>query len=127
MNAIAFGAPALLWGLAIPGTLLLLWVWRFARRRVALGGWSRRRTVPVRERFRSGGELTFWLCQIGALALMTLALSRPLAPSALPQRTGLDIVVLQDASASMRIGDVARVTSDSGAGIAASRDRWQRS
>jgi Ca-activated chloride channel family protein len=67
------------------------------------------------------------LCQILALALLVAAVARPLAPSAIPRRAGLDIVVLQDASASMRVGDVARVSSGNGVGARASADRWQRS
>lgn len=116
MTDISFGAPRFLPLLAVPGLLLLLYAWRFARRLTDLRRMATRRVVPVRERFRLGGELTFWLCQVVALTLLTVALARPLTPSAVSRRAGLDLVVLQDASASMRVGDVRGV-----------RDRWQRS
>src|SRR5215218_5402200 len=116
MTGIAFGAPAFLWLLAAPAVLLAIWLVRVARRRADLRRWSRRRTTPIRERFSLTGDLTFWLCQIVALALMIVAVARPLAPSSLPRLAGLDIVVLQDASASMRVSDVAHVSAPTGAG-----------
>jgi Ca-activated chloride channel family protein len=127
MKSIAFGAPHYLWLLAAPAALVVLWLVRVVQRRASLRGWARRRILPVRQRFPLTGDLAFWICQIAALALLIVAVARPLAPSAVPRRAGLDIVVLQDASASMRVGDVARVTSDTGVGIRASADRWQRS
>jgi Ca-activated chloride channel family protein len=127
MSNIAFGAPAYLWLLTLPAALTVVWIVRLIQRRTSLRRWARRRTVPVRERFSLTGDLAFWFCQILALTLMVAAVARPLAPSSLPQRTGIDIVVLQDASASMRVDDVARVATETGVGMRPSADRWQRS
>jgi Ca-activated chloride channel homolog len=127
MRTITFGAPVYLWLLAVPAALALLWAARVVQRRASLRRWARRRMVPVRERFPLTGDLAFWFCQIVALALSIAAVARPLAPSSIPRRAGLDVVVLQDASASMRVGDVARVSSETGVGARVSADRWQRS
>jgi Ca-activated chloride channel family protein len=127
MMALSFAAPVYLWLLTVPAALVALWFMRFLQRRRTLRRWAKRRTVPVRERFPLTGDLAFWFCQIAALALIIGALARPLAPSAVPRRAGLDIVVLQDASASMRVNDVARVSADAGGGLRPSTDRWQRS
>ncbi len=138
MMEIAFGAPRFLPLLTVPGVLFLLWAWRFGRRRADLRRLWKRRVVPARERFTMGGDLSFWFCQLAALTLLIVALARPVAPSAVPRRAGLDVVVLQDASASMRVGDVARAAANSAPGpgtgpvatardIRTVRDRWQRS
>jgi len=60
------------------------------------------------------GGLLFWLCAIAATACTIVALARPLAVVSLVRTAGVDIVVLQDGSASMHVGDVRG-------------DRWQRS
>jgi Ca-activated chloride channel family protein len=127
MRTLTFGAPVYLWLLAVPATLLLLWTVRLIERRASLRRLARRRTVPVLERFPLVGDLAFWFCQILAMAFLIAAVARPLAPTSVPHRAGLDIVVLQDASASMRVGDVTRVSSETGVGTRASADRWQRS
>jgi hypothetical protein len=125
MRSITFAAPEYLPALAVPAGLLLLCAWRVLRRGRELRVLARRRTVPVRERFGPIGALGFWLCVIAAIAVLVLALARPVSPSAIVRRAGLDVVVLQDASASMRVTDVAR------AGLSRDdrpvRDRWQRS
>jgi Ca-activated chloride channel family protein len=114
MTAIRFGEPAFLWLLALPAALLALWVWRYGRRAADLRRLRIRRLVPVRERFRFAGDLSFWLFLVLALGALIVSLAQPQVPSAAPQRAGVDLVVLQDASASMRVADVAP-------------DRWQRS
>ena len=68
----------------------------------------------MRERFPIFGSLVFWLCLILASACTIIALSRPTAAAALVRTAGIDLVVLQDGSASMRTEDVAG-------------NRWQRS
>jgi Ca-activated chloride channel family protein len=114
MNTIAFGAPQFLWLLAAPAMLLLLWMWRFGRRLADLRRLRARRSVPVRERFSFGGDLWFWLFSILAAASFAIALARPHGVTTLVNRAGIDIVVLQDGSASMHVADV-------------SSTRWQRS
>ena len=114
MTAIAFGAPQFLWLLAAPGLLLLVWLWRFVRRLVDLRRLTDRRSVPVRERFALGGDLWFWFFLILSCASFAIALARPRGVTTVVNRAGLDLVVLQDGSASMQVQDVPGT-------------RWQRS
>lgn len=107
MNGIAFAAPAFLWLLAAPALLLVAWMWRFWRRWIDMRRLRVRRTVPVRERFAAGGELWSWLFVVLALAALVVALARPRGVTTIVSRAGLDIVVLQDGSASMHVADVA--------------------
>lgn len=111
---IQFGEPIYLWLLVLPGLLLLLWGLQAARRRRDVRGFLRRRVVPVRERLAPFGDLLFWLCLLLALTLTVLALARPRAPITAVHTAGIDLVVLQDGSASMHVRDV-------------EPDRWQRS
>jgi Ca-activated chloride channel family protein len=113
LSELEFGARDYLWLLLIPALLLLLWVWRFAQRRADAQRLTRARVVPVRERFALFGDLPFWLSLIVALAFVILALARPHGPATIVRKGGIDMVILADASASMRVKDVAG-------------DRWQR-
>ena len=106
MNDIAFGAPQFLWLIAAPGLFLLLWVWRFSRRMIDLRRLRDRRSIPVRERFALGGDLWFWFFLILSCASMAVALAKPRGVTTVINRAGLDIVVLQDGSASMHVTDV---------------------
>jgi Ca-activated chloride channel family protein len=115
MTDISFGEPRILWWLLAPGAFMAVWLWQLLWRRRTLSRLRAAQVVPVHERFRRAGELPFWLCALMASALLVLALARPHVATTVPQRTGLDVIVLQDASASMRVRD------------AASGDRWQRS
>ncbi|PWT82523.1 MAG: hypothetical protein C5B57_08540 [Blastocatellia bacterium] len=111
---IRFEAPQYLWLLLAPAALLLLWSWQAARRRGDARRFAEHRTVPVRQRFQSFGGLLFWLCLILATATSIVALARPLARVSLVRTAGIDLVILQDGSTSMRVGDVVG-------------NRWQRS
>jgi hypothetical protein len=129
---LAFGAPQFLWLLAAPGLFLLAWLWRFSRRIADLRRLKARRSVPMRERYAIGGDLWFWLFLILACAAFAVALARPRGVTTVVSRAGLDLVVLQDGSASMHVGDLssfARTNSGelrpSNASPAATR--WQRS
>jgi Ca-activated chloride channel family protein len=115
-----FGVPALLGLLAVPALLLALICWRITRRRIDLRRLTRDRTVPFRSRFGFGGELVFWLSVVIATASFVVALARPQAALSTPRPAGIDIVILQDGSASMHVKD--EVLADGRAG-----DRWQRS
>src|SRR5262249_19889583 len=70
--------------------------------------------VPVRERFTWASGLGFWLCLIVACAFCVLALARPQSTVTIANRSNADIIILQDASASMYARDVRP-------------SRWQRS
>ena len=106
--------PLYLWLLLLPGALLLVWAWQLFRRRHVARRYQQQRAVPVRERHGYAGRLSFWLCLVMAMTILILALARPQALVTIVQRAGVDFVVLQDGSTSMRVTDVAP-------------DRWRRS
>jgi Ca-activated chloride channel family protein len=110
---ITFAQPAYFWLLSIPAILLGLWVWRLGRLRADARRLAARRTVPISERLAIVGDFPFWLCLIVALTFLVLALARPMGPATIVRQAGIDLVILQDGSASMRVKDV-------------SGDRWQR-
>jgi Ca-activated chloride channel homolog len=111
---LSFGEPQFLWLLVVPGLLLVLCVWRFVTRRADARRLSQSRVLPVRQRLAFAGDLPFWLCVIAATALLIVAVARPRGPAIALRQGGIDLVILQDASASMRVKDVPG-------------DRWQRS
>src|SRR5438874_9735530 len=113
-DTLRFAAPQYLWLLVAPGVLLLVWFWQLSARRRDARRYRQHRRLPVRERFPIFGSLVFWLCLIFATACTVLALARPVAAAALVRTAGVDLVILQDGSASMRTPDV-------------TGDRWQRS
>jgi len=132
VNTIAFGAPQFLWLLAAPGLFLLAWLWRFLRRIADLRRLKARRSVPIRERYAIGGDLWFWLFLILACASFAIALARPRGVTTVVNRAGLDLVVLQDGSASMHVEDVsAFARTNSGElrrdNARSAATRWQRS
>jgi hypothetical protein len=134
VNTIVFGAPPLLWLLAAPAVLLLAWLWRFWRRLSDLRRLRHQRSLPIRERFAIGGELWSWLFFILALASLALALARPRGVTTVVNRAGVDIVILQDGSASMHVKDTSALvqpeSSELRRGIASpavGATRWQRS
>ena len=112
MDQLSFGEPVFLTLLVVPGVLLALWCAQAWRRLRDVRRFRRERLLPVRERFALFGELAFWPCALAATALSIVALARPQASIAV-DASGADIVILQDASASMHVRDVLP-------------DRWQR-
>src|SRR5947199_3650358 len=114
LNSVRFAEPLYLWLLILPAALLVVWAWQLSRRRRDSRRFRQHRRLPVRERFPVFGNLVFWLCLILASACTILALSRPTAAAALVRTAGVDLVILQDGSASMRTTDVPG-------------NRWQRS
>jgi Ca-activated chloride channel family protein len=114
MTAFRLGAPEYAWLLVAIAMLLPLFLWRVALWRRDVRAMSRHRLVPVRERFRAFGPWPFWGCLLAALALTLLAVARPQARIARMRMAGVDLIVLQDGSASMHVRDV---------GVT----RWQRS
>ena len=111
---IAFAEPVYFWLLIAPALLLGVWAWRFSGIRSDLRRLGHRRPLPVRERLALVGEQPFWLCLIVALALVVVALARPQSPADVVRQAGIDLLILQDGSSSMRVKDVPG-------------DRWQRS
>ena len=113
-NTLTFGEPLYLWLLAAPGALLIFWIAQVVRRRADTRRYMQARVVPVRERFTFFGDLAFWLSLIVAASLLIVALARPQARVVIVRKSGADIVILQDGSASMYVKDV-------------KPDRWRRS
>jgi Ca-activated chloride channel family protein len=111
---LSLGAPQYLWLLVVPALLLAAWGWQLWRRLSDRRRTLQARVVPVREQLPLVGNLPFWLCVILASALVAVALARPRGPATVVREGGLDIVILQDASASMHVRDV-------------SGNRWRRS
>jgi Ca-activated chloride channel homolog len=111
---VRFESPERLWLLAIPLALLALWMWQVIRRARDMRRLRRSRTLPFRERFHIFGGLLFWLCLVLAIASTIVAVARPVARVTLLRNAGVDLVILQDASASMHVRDV-------------TGNRWQRS
>lgn len=105
LGAVSFAAPAYLWLLVLPPILLALWIWRVLRRAADLRRLRRDRVSPVVERWRLLGDLPLWLCVVLACTALILALARPRGVAPSFGRAGLDIVVLQDGSASMYVRD----------------------
>ena len=106
LETVRFDEPTYLWLLFLPVCLLVLWFWQAARHRGDAHRFTQRRTLPVRERFQIFGGLLFWLCLILAATSIIVALARPQARVSLTRTAGIDLVVLQDGSTSMRVGDV---------------------
>jgi len=109
-----FASPVYLWLLLIPAVLLVVWGWRVVRRRANVRRLAAQRIVPVRQRFGPVGDLAFWACVLIAASLCIAAIARPQARLSSFRKASADIVILQDASASMYVTDVRP-------------DRWRRS
>lgn len=114
MPPVRFADPLLLWLLAGPALLLPLWIRQLVRRRRDVRRLRESRTAPTPARHRFAGGLSFWLAVALASALVIVALARPQALVSVTETAGVDFVVLQDGSTSMRVADLAP-------------DRWRRS
>ncbi|MBE0556403.1 MAG: hypothetical protein IH628_04140, partial [Proteobacteria bacterium] len=108
-----FAHPLFLWFLTVPGALGLLWIVRLVQRRRDIRRLQYSRIIPLPERFRFAGPLVFQGCLLLAVASLAIALARPQTLT-VSDADPLDLIVLQDGSASMRVADV-------------HPDRWQRS
>jgi Ca-activated chloride channel family protein len=111
-----FREPDYLWLIVVPAALLALALLRLVRRRRDVAELRARRITPSRQRFGWAGDLPFWMAVVLATAGFIVALARPSASSHTLRRAGVDVVVLQDASASMHVADTP-----------GGRTRWQRS
>jgi len=127
-EGLQFGAPQYLWLLAAPAVLLVTWCWRVWRRWSDLRQLRERRSVPVRERFGLTGDLPFWLCLLLAITCLVVAVARPQGVTTVVGRAGVDIVVLQDGSASMHVTDVSggALQQAQGESPVGPATRWQR-
>ena len=114
VESFRFASPVYLWLLVIPAALMVVWGWRVVRRRANVRRLAAQRIVPVRQRFGPVGDLALWACVLIAASLCIAAVARPQARLSSFRRASADIVILQDASASMYVTDVRP-------------DRWRRS
>ena len=114
LESFRFAEPLYLWLAIVPAVLFAVWIWRFVRRRGDLKRLRARRALPVRERLGAVGDLAFWAAVLLAALLCIVALARPQALVSTVRKASADVVVLQDASASMYVSDVRP-------------DRWRRS
>lgn len=105
-EGLQFGAPHFLWLLIAPALLLVALVYRLVRRWADLRNLREHRSIPIRERFGVAGDLPFWFCVILAATSLIAAVARPQGVTTVVGRAGVDIVVLQDGSASMHVTDV---------------------
>lgn len=105
VGPVSFAAPAYLWLLVLAPLLVALWIWRVLRRATDLRRLRETRVSPIAERWRRLGDLPLWLCIVLACTALILALARPRGVAPSVGRAGLDIVVLQDGSASMYVRD----------------------
>lgn len=106
VGPISFAVPVYLWLLTVPAALLALWAWRLIRRLADLRQLRQSRVSPVGERWSLTGALPLWLGVVLACVALVLALARPRAVAPGLGRAGLDIVVVQDGSASMSVRDL---------------------
>jgi Ca-activated chloride channel family protein len=100
--------------LLVPAALMVLGLIYAAKHFRDSREFKRRRHVPIAERLPHWGDAPFWLGAVVALALTIAAVTRPQAIVDRVRTAGIDLIVLQDGSASMHVRDVAP-------------DRWRRS
>ena len=131
LSGLRFTQPAYLWLLLMPGALLAVWGWQAWRRRADIGQMRKHRHLPGRraatERLPLLGDLVFWLCLILALASTVIALARPVAVASMVRTSGVDLVILQDGSASMRVRDAGMAAASTTGTRVTAMDRWRRS
>ena len=127
-EGLQLGAPHFLWLLVAPACLLVAWFWRVGRRYSDLRRLRDHRSIPVREKFGVAGDLPFWLCLILAASSVIVAVARPQGVTTVIGRAGVDIVVLQDGSASMHVTDVGGIAlrHAQGESPVGPATRWQR-
>src|SRR5262245_6216324 len=100
--------------LIAPAALFALWGLRVVRRRGDVRRLAAERIRPVKQRFGPVGDLAFWSCVLMASCFGIASIARPQARISSIRKASADVVILQDASASMYVTDVRP-------------DRWRRS
>lgn len=98
--------PIYLWLLLLLGGLLLGWLARLVQRRIKVQRLIGARSVPLKEKFYFFGPWLFWFFVIMAAGCLVLALARPQKLMAVSQIGGVDLVIIQDGSASIWTKDV---------------------
>src|SRR3989344_7734981 len=111
---IQFLEPVFLIFFIIPAVMLGLWLWRLVIRRGQVAKYLKDRTVPIKEKHRFLGQLSVWGFIILAILLLVIAMAGPAKILSVKDDTSVDLVIIQDGSASTRVRDL-------------KPDRWQRS
>lgn len=101
-----FSEPLYLWFLFLPSLFMVGWGGRLFQRRKEVHRFLNLRTVPLREKFSFFGPWLFWFFLTGALAGTVLTLARPQKLLSVIQTGGVDLVIIQDGSASIWTKDV---------------------
>lgn len=114
LDTVSFSEPQYLWLLLVPAVLGLVWLWQVRQRWRDIARFTAERRLPIREHIPAFGSLLFWCCLLIATGWLALALARPVAAVSFIRTAGVDLVILQDGSASMHVTDVAG-------------NRWRRS
>ena len=131
LSGLRFTQPIYLWLLVMPGILLVVWAWQAWRRRADIHQMRKHRQLPGRrsttERLPLLGDLVWWLCLILAVASTIIAVARPVAVASMVRTSGVDLVILQDGSASMRVRDVGVAAASTSGTRVTNLDRWRRS
>lgn len=109
-----FVNPIFLNLLVIPAAIFLVWVARLISRRLSVRDYLRKREVPIKEKYLFTGPMLFWLYLIVSVAFLIIALARPQKVISITNKNSVDLVIIQDGSASMYVKDV-------------KPDRWGRS
>lgn len=113
-ESVRFAQPQFLWFLPLVVLLLLFWVLRLTQRRREIRRLRNARISPLTEGYRLAGSLAFWGWLVLASAALALALAMPQSLQSVSDAAPVDLVVIQDGSASLRATDVYP-------------SRWQRS
>lgn len=106
--------PILLNLLVIPAIMLLVWVVRLVLRRLTVRDYLLKREVPVKEKYLFAGPMLVWLYLIISTACLIVAIARPQKIISVTNKNSVDLVIVQDGSASMYVKDM-------------KPDRWGRS
>lgn len=106
LETLRFAAPVFLWLLLAPVALCVMLGWRVGRRQMDLRKCARALPAPSRIGHGLLGDLAPWLPVLLGAALCIVALAQPQALVAVVDKSGVDLVILQDASASMHVEDV---------------------
>jgi hypothetical protein len=106
IGSIRFDKPEYLWLLAVPALLGCGCVWRVLRGRSHARRFSARHRTPAQGPVAATGGWLAWLPVPAAVGLLVVGAAAPQAVVSVIHRGAVDIVVLQDGSASMHVSDV---------------------
>ena len=104
--SIRFDKPEYLWLLVVPALLGWGCAWRVVRSRSHARRFGARYRTPAQQRVSVTAGWLAWLPVPAAVALLIVAAAAPQAVVSVIRHGAVDVVILQDGSASMHVGDV---------------------